>query len=38
MKDRRKKSDKVKMEAGGDEDDESDSDEDGYNEARKKNI
>lgn len=38
MKDRRKKSDKVKMEAGGDADDESDSDEDGYNEARKKNI
>ncbi|PKK51539.1 hypothetical protein CI102_5411 [Trichoderma harzianum] len=30
MKDRRKKSDKVKMEAGGDEDDESDSDEDGF--------
>jgi glycerol-3-phosphate O-acyltransferase/dihydroxyacetone phosphate acyltransferase len=38
MKDRRRKSDKVKMQSGADEDENSDSDEDGYNEARKKNM
>lgn len=38
MKDRRRKSDKVKMQSGADEDEGSDSDEDGYNEARKKNM
>lgn len=38
MKDRRRKSDKVKMQSGADEDEDSDSDEDGYNEARKKNM
>ena len=37
MKDRRKKSDKIKMETGGDEQDD-DSEEEGYDEARKKNM
>jgi glycerol-3-phosphate O-acyltransferase/dihydroxyacetone phosphate acyltransferase len=37
MKDRRKKSDKIKMETGGDDQDD-DSEEEGYDEARKKNI
>lgn len=37
MKDRRKKSDKVKMETGADDDSE-DSEEEGYDEARKKNM
>lgn len=36
MKDRRRKSDKIKMETGADEDDDSEDDE--YNEARKKNL
>lgn len=35
MKDRRKKSDKFKMDTGGDDED---SEEEGYDEARKKNI
>ncbi len=37
MKDRRRKSDKLKMETGGDEQDD-DSDDEGYDEARKKDI
>jgi glycerol-3-phosphate O-acyltransferase/dihydroxyacetone phosphate acyltransferase len=37
MKDRRRKSDKVKMETGA-EDEGEDSDEEGYDEARKKNA
>jgi glycerol-3-phosphate O-acyltransferase/dihydroxyacetone phosphate acyltransferase len=38
MRDRRKKSDKVKMEAGPDDDEEEDSEDEEYDEARKKNL
>ncbi|TQV98161.1 hypothetical protein V2A60_006164 [Cordyceps javanica] len=38
MKDRRRKSDKLRMETGGDEHDDDDSDDEGYDEARKKDI